>query len=281
MRSELIRITPEIATAWLTKNMDGQRSVRQNVVEKYARDMKDGNWTTTHQAIAFDGRGRLVDGQHRLRAIEKAGISIESLVVWDVPSSSVDHVDLGASRSVHDVLRINGEQPNKMAISMARFIEDGGKLPGQHHRTLSVFQTRDLLAKHHAALGFVTAHVERHVKGVTTAPVLGSVALAYYHEDHDVLADFLRVLVSGIANKHRSASTVIRLRDWLLQLSGTGNELFRAEVAMKTQRVIKAFVNEEHLSKLYLPSEPCYRFAAKHRNGNLPGQNDHQLPSRH
>ena len=44
-----------------------------------ARDMKAGHWRLTHQGIAFDPAGVLIDGQHRLWAIVE---SDTTLLAW-------------------------------------------------------------------------------------------------------------------------------------------------------------------------------------------------------
>ena len=56
-------ITPQLAETYLTANV-GNRPVLRRVVARYAREMAAGNWLLTHQGIAFDSQGKLVDGQH-------------------------------------------------------------------------------------------------------------------------------------------------------------------------------------------------------------------------
>jgi hypothetical protein len=46
-------VTPELAYEWLKKNPHN-RHMRQDVITSYARDIKTGNWHTTHQGIAFN-----------------------------------------------------------------------------------------------------------------------------------------------------------------------------------------------------------------------------------
>jgi hypothetical protein len=63
-----VYITPETAAAMLAKNI-GNRIPRPNTVRFYAAEMTAGRWQETHQALAVDCDGNLVDGQHRLLAI--------------------------------------------------------------------------------------------------------------------------------------------------------------------------------------------------------------------
>ena len=62
--NEVVDITPSLAASWLDKN-EHNRPVNWNYVAQLARDMKTGRFTCTHQGIAFDTQGHLIDGQHR------------------------------------------------------------------------------------------------------------------------------------------------------------------------------------------------------------------------
>jgi hypothetical protein len=61
----ILNVTPAMAQQWLKHN-DFNRPLNQRLVEKYAGQMRAGNWQRTHQGIAFDSRGIILDGQHRL-----------------------------------------------------------------------------------------------------------------------------------------------------------------------------------------------------------------------
>lgn len=259
MRYETTEISPETATAWLANNADFQRKLRQTVVDRYARDMLNGAWNLTHQGIAFDTKGRLIDGQHRLAAIVKAGVPVKMTVVRDTPAGAFDHVDIGFCRTTADVLKTQGEGwITPLHIATARFMEAGSSIKGVNIAR-SPFEIREMVELHKNALTFVFQNIERHVKGVTTAPALAAVAVAYYAEmDRVKLADFLRLLVSGIASDPQQDSTVIRLRDWLRDASGAVSSASRLDSFMKTQRVVKAYMAGERLTKLYTPNEPCY-----------------------
>lgn len=58
----------------------------------------------THQGIAFDTNGRLIDGQHRLHAIIEAGVPIQISVTRGCSAASFSILDRGANRSQSDIL---------------------------------------------------------------------------------------------------------------------------------------------------------------------------------
>jgi len=260
MKYETSDVTPQQAEEWLAKNADFQRKLRDSVVDKYARDMINGQWQLTHQGIAFDAKSRLIDGQHRLAAVVKAGIPVKMLIVRDSPSAAYDHLDLGYGRTAIDILKSQGEGwiTNEL-IAVARFMEAGTNIKAATIAR-SPFELREMVETHKNALAFVFQNIERKVRGVTVAPVLAAVAVAYYIEkDRVKLADFLRLLVSGVAIDPEVDSTVIRLRDSLRDGMRGTSTLERLALFLKTQRVVKAYMDGESLSKLYTPTEPCYR----------------------
>lgn len=69
----------------LEKHNPKNRSVSEGTVQSYANDMKNGRWTMTHQGLAFDVNGNLLDGQHRLWALVFAGVSIKFMVTRGMP----------------------------------------------------------------------------------------------------------------------------------------------------------------------------------------------------
>lgn len=72
MLTELVTITPAVAREWLKKNSHN-RPLRPSHVETLRQAFERGEGVTTHQGIAFDTAGHLIDGQHRLAAIAQMG----------------------------------------------------------------------------------------------------------------------------------------------------------------------------------------------------------------
>jgi hypothetical protein len=99
------KITPEIASAMLCHNREN-RDVRDSVVAKYMRIITRGEWRVTHQGIAFDDTGKLVDGQHRLMAIARTGATVEMMVTRGVAPETFAVLDQGVRRTAADILRL-------------------------------------------------------------------------------------------------------------------------------------------------------------------------------
>lgn len=105
MRTEILRITPKMASQMILKNQ-ANRSINHNTVEYYAMQMRSGSWQLNGEAIKFSKSGRLLDGQHRLKAIIKSGETIDSLVAYDVIDTAFITLDTGKSRNYSDVFKI-------------------------------------------------------------------------------------------------------------------------------------------------------------------------------
>jgi hypothetical protein len=104
----LEKITPAKAAEYLAKNT-GNRKPRMGMAAKIARDIEAGKWEVTHQPIAFDCNGRLIDGQHRLQAIILSQRTVSVFVARyerEVNDTMYIPVDEGVKRSHADVLHL-------------------------------------------------------------------------------------------------------------------------------------------------------------------------------
>jgi hypothetical protein len=209
----LVEITVEGAVKWLEGNTHN-RAIRDGVVERYAQDIKARNFPVTHQGVAFDATGRLIDGQHRLYGILEANVPATLLVFVGVPAATQAFIDQGASRSTLDVLALEGnDKANAYRLSVARRASQG-TLP-QH--VLTRKELIDFFERHQKAVLYVTDEVfqKRKVRYVMPAAVGAVLLRASYHEDHAKLNAFGRILLDGIAPKE-SDSYAISLQRWLL-----------------------------------------------------------------
>lgn len=85
MQTSIEKITPKMAEQILENHNSRNRNVSESTVQSYANDMKNGRWTMTHQGLAFDINGTLLDGQHRLWAIVFSNVAIDFMVTRGLP----------------------------------------------------------------------------------------------------------------------------------------------------------------------------------------------------
>ena len=71
--AKIVDITPEMAREYLEKNSHNRR-LSERSVRNLATAIKNGEWQVNGEAIKVDKEGNLLDGQHRLSAIEKRDV---------------------------------------------------------------------------------------------------------------------------------------------------------------------------------------------------------------
>lgn len=114
-------ITPDMAARMLENN-PRNRSVRPDVVTKYAKDLKSGSWQMTGDTIKFDRNDALLDGQHRLYAIITSKKPMETVVVRGLDPNVIENIDNATGRTPADVLKILGFKYSIISAATARWL---------------------------------------------------------------------------------------------------------------------------------------------------------------
>lgn len=107
MESKVVRVTPVVAREWLKRNTTN-RPLRQTVVEGLQLAFQRGEYQLTHQGVAFDRAGVLVDGQHRLTAIASMpeSFAVEMMVTRGLEQDAFNKIDIGLKRTPSDLLHV-------------------------------------------------------------------------------------------------------------------------------------------------------------------------------
>jgi hypothetical protein len=99
-RPEVVDVTPDMAGDWLEyRTWDKNRRTSPAKVASWTEVIKRGGWKLTHQGFAFDSRGYILDGQHRLKAIAASGETVPVWVFPDMPRDTFDVIDTGYARA--------------------------------------------------------------------------------------------------------------------------------------------------------------------------------------
>ena len=118
-------ITPEIAAAFLEKAKGFRnRKIKDYAVNKLVRRYVGGHFKANGESIIFDQSDVLLDGQHRLLACVRSGVTIESVVVRGVSRSAFETIDtsVGGSRHVTDWLSVKGYSSTNTLASVVGLI---------------------------------------------------------------------------------------------------------------------------------------------------------------
>lgn len=112
---EIQTISPDMARQYLEANVCN-RPLAEHRVVTFQRDIENGAWRLTGEAIKFDISGNLLDGQHRLWAVVKADKPITTYVVTGLEPETQEVMDTGQKRTMGQVLGLRGIiNPNVVA----------------------------------------------------------------------------------------------------------------------------------------------------------------------
>lgn len=133
VRCYLARITPALADLMLKKNIRNRR-ISERHVEVLAQTLSANDMRLNGESVIFSSDGNLLDGQHRLRACIKSGVSFDTVVVFGVSPKAFDTIDSGKIRSTGDVLGLssvaNSNKVSGALQALVAFVDNGGFLNG-------------------------------------------------------------------------------------------------------------------------------------------------------
>lgn len=243
-------ITPELANELLKLNMENNRGISQATVNKYAREMGEGQWLIS-DPIKFSIGGELVDGQHRLSAVIKSGTPQTFVIILGYPKESAEVLDQGKKRSAVDIACIRGDSLARTDISIMRIIYDMANNPtgNGHVPVLPARNVASLCAIYKARLDFAGSYSGKK-NAIRYAPVLAVVFAAYPYENHQRLLEFLECWHSGVVVKGTGDNAAIALRNTLNNVARNGGRTARMDAYAKTQSALKSFLynkSREHV----------------------------------
>lgn len=123
MWSEVVEVSPELAKQYLRKSRinprfgDSKEKFNKYVVEKYASDMKSGNFCLTSDSITFDTNGELANGHHRLQAVIQSGCTVKFYVTHNAPVGAI--YDNNYKRTPTQIMRFTFGDDNELSSTLA------------------------------------------------------------------------------------------------------------------------------------------------------------------
>lgn len=267
--NEVVEVTPALAASWLEKN-ENNRPINWNYVAQLARDVVAGRFACTHQGIAFDMHGRLIDGQHRLWAVIEADVPVRIRVFHNEPAENLVHIDGNCPRqTAHRISlgRTLGTVRTDELATLRAMI--GGISMTSKRRT--VHEEMQLLDRHRAAVHF--AHEQLPLTrpaGIANSMTRAVIARAWYCvSDKTLLSRFCEVLRNGMPGDD-TERVIVLLRD---QLVGLRNQRTTTAVRQRqyalTSRALVAYVQGESLSLLRPPSYDLFPLPEESDNSEV------------
>lgn len=252
---EVVTVDAQLAKEWLGRNRDNRNQSRVNSA-RITRAMELAEFKFIGDPIRFSQTGRLLDGQHRLKAIVDTGASQTMLIMTGFEDEAQMYMDQGKARQAADQLRIAGVTKSNMNnwAAVARLVIrwDAGDVMGD----MLIASNPEVVAfceEHHdemaAAIAAAKAQYKRVGARVTAA---GAVHFFANRIDHDLCARFFRQLASG--EDLSNGNPIFALRDTLLRRKTTDRFRLNEEIVLFV-RAWNAARKGEVLTRLQLPRE--------------------------
>lgn len=144
---QLETITPDAAERLLRAGHERQRVLAEKVVDAYTHDMVNGRWEITGDTIKVDTEGALIDGQHRLHAVIRAGVPIQMFVARGIATDTFAVLDQGRKRSFADYLaglKVENSTTVAAAVGKLAYYAVGRRFEYIRHQT-NHFTISDLI----------------------------------------------------------------------------------------------------------------------------------------
>lgn len=217
---EVKDVTPEWARTVLETKNTRNRPKNEKRAAAYASDMRRGVFIPTHQGIAFDEEGTLIDGQTRLAAVVIAGSPVTMVISTGWPRKTIgkngvevdglDPLDGGQLRGLGQKLRLShGILNANRVVAVCNAIRGViTKNPTSSMTTAQVLAIQELYAESiDAILGL--AWSTRDMKATILAPLVLFHA-AFPEKAMEFASAF--IAMDGL----RAKSPILVLRKWLL-----------------------------------------------------------------
>jgi len=216
MKIEKKLVTPAIAIE-LLKNNTGNRAIKKPTLFRYSNEMKGGRWKEdTGELIKLNEYGKILDGQHRLRAVVHSGCSIHFHFAYDLSDEIFDVLDTGSLRNASDSFFISGIKNNNLIpsiITLNYSINTGGKdKNAQKNNKLSITQLLDEYNKKPLFWDEVskkTINWYNNFSKIIAPSIIGGL-YSIFKEKDECKADFFMIELCGGLNITNSSVNILR-----------------------------------------------------------------------
>ena len=246
VKTTIAIITPAQAAKMLEKNAKN-RSLRPRRVAAIVRDISALRWQFNGDAIRFDAEGWLIDGQHRLEACVKSGISIKTIVVRGLPNSVRRTIDSGAKRTIGDRFQIdNVMNANATAASLSIMSQIANRLD---YGTMTSSEADTALGAHPGLASSITTC--RGAFKMLNSRLAAIHYIGRYIGQPEKADDFIEVWRTGIPCYQGDAAHAARER--ILRSRGTSGALAPTVMARLILHSFNLFLARKSVRGIKLP----------------------------
>jgi hypothetical protein len=244
----LTTITPTYAAELLNKNVKN-RPLSEGRVLELSEEMASGNFMSNGETIKIDTEGYVLDGQHRLYAIIKSGVTLDFWIISGINPEAFSTIDTGKRRSAGDTLHIMGEtNVNRLAAALnivEQYMQEGEIRDSSviNNRRITNRNVMEYLKKYDG----IQNHVSSAVNYGRLMSAAMSVSLHYLFSlvDSDKAYEFFQSLYRGL--QLTETSPIYFLRQRLITNNLAQGKLNRRVISALTIKSWNAFANNEEM----------------------------------
>lgn len=265
-------LTPAHASKILESRNLANRNINQARVTEYSQAMKDGEWQFNGDPIRFTSDGILSDGQHRLTAVVRSGVSQTFLIIENMEKETKLTLDAGKARNGGDTLAINlGVKSCDAAV-----ISGAIKLYGRHSmakglsssRSLGLTNTQiaDSYRKNQKLITECLAWIKQNTKikgSFLPRSELLFIMMVTYEKSKDESINFINMFFNGLNISEKCPESL--LGQYLLEVSAKVRKVTQNEklcTCIKAWNVVRSGMGAKSLNKvMFVTGRDKFRMA--------------------
>lgn len=209
----------------LLANSRNNRTLSEWRAQHLCGQILEGHWRENGETVIFDAKGRLLDGQHRLRGIILANRAIVTLCVFGVPEIFFATMDQGANRSGAHLAGIMHFENASVVAGVGRLAiwREENKLGKTGKGKLDSETLRLYLKQHAVALAESVGRAVKLRGLIRLVPMSQAAFLHYMTRQHPRAMEFLDQLANG-TNLHKGDAVLV-FRHRMLATAGARHTL--------------------------------------------------------
>lgn len=209
---ELRIVSPEWAAGVLANANDRNRKLSLSW-RRIATAIQRGDWWPNGEAVVFDRDGKLINGQHRLKAITEAKCPVPCLVIRGVAPEAFATFDQGKKRTASDVLSIVGHE-NVVTLASAlgwHQAYTAGEMDNIHARRIANSAAAELATTYPELCESVT-WVKSHYSRLIPPGLLAFLHFQFTVTDRPLAEQFFARVVEGVDVQRGMWEFILRKR---------------------------------------------------------------------
>lgn len=242
---EIVTATPALIAELRAMDTHNRRKKMTHV--RYLRnEIREGRWTITNQGVGVSESGFLVDGGHRLLAIELEGCPpVQFVLVRGLPDGAQVYVDQHAKRSMADTLTLffNSSISNRIiaALNVVLKVQNGWDY-GRFSPELLIETFMDMESSIKEL--FLVPQAER-----LSAPIFAALLIPHRLSGSQKIIEFASQMING--QMLQSGDPALTLRNWLASTpSWGGGTEGQKERFLKTSYALSAFMENRKIVRV-------------------------------